>query len=831
MFSKVILKTKNPTVILLFVVGLLFFGLTTRAEAAIYYVSVADGDDTNCTGLAQTPYVSGSAQPCPWKTLAKVSASTFSAGDSILFKRGETFTGNLQFANETGTSENRITIGAYGTGVDPILTASSGRTLDIRNSASYMTFENLTLRSAVSDNIFLFSGTFDNLIFRNLDIASSSAFTTNTATTTNMLFSNVIIHDVTTGIINLNFGTNDTFENVSISNVTNGAGITLGSAASATTSGITFDNVSITNVAGNGIGIRKLSNSNFSNITIASSSLSGIGIDLGLSNVSFTNINISSTTQFGMSLNATGDVNITNATTTTNGLDGINIRGTGGYLINNLYSSYNSGGHGIIWSGSAASSYLLLSDSIFEYNGGPASQKNGLSFDGAGNATTTNTVARYNTNDGFNLSSTVHAVFDSIISDTNGIDGIGANGDGLSWHSASTGVLKNSIIRNNKKGGVVNVQSSHVDVYNNVFIHSSVGTLPMFYLEGSSTANVYNNTFINLSQQGTALLFTHTASGVIKNNLIYGFDIGLYNNTAGTFTESNNYVWSFGTTPFINLTPDLTSSSISNPLLTDVDNENYMLSSASPAINAGTDVGLTRDYAGNSIMGNPDIGAYEYQWISPVSSFSSSVSARTASFTDTSTDLDGTISAWSWNFGDGDTSSSQNPEHSYTENGTYTVTLTVTDNHGAQSTTTSSVTINYSNPSGSSRRNLLPTLTIASTTTPTTTHTIEYLKKRVAELQKQLELLTGQITAQNISSFQFARNLSINMTGEDVRSLQQFLNNNGFIVSSIGAGSPGQETTLFGTLTYNALKNFQASVGLPSTGYFGPMTREYINKK
>ena len=40
---------------------------------------------------------------------------------------------------------------------------------------------------------------------------------------------------------------------------------------------------------------------------------------------------------------------------------------------------------------------------------------------------------------------------------------------------------------------------------------------------------------------------------------------------------------------------------------------NLTLDFTSPAIDSGTSVGLSTDYAGNSIYGNPDIGAYEYQ--------------------------------------------------------------------------------------------------------------------------------------------------------------------------------------------------------------------------
>jgi hypothetical protein len=91
---------------------------------AVYYVSVADGIDTN-TGLSATPGAPGG----PWLTIAKVVATTFAAGDQILFKRGEVFLGNLNLvmAKHSGTSGNPITIGAYSTGAKPILTDSINR--------------------------------------------------------------------------------------------------------------------------------------------------------------------------------------------------------------------------------------------------------------------------------------------------------------------------------------------------------------------------------------------------------------------------------------------------------------------------------------------------------------------------------------------------------------------------------------------------------------------------------------------------------------------------------------------------------------------------------
>jgi len=85
---------------------------------------------------------------------------------------------------------------------------------------------------------------------------------------------------------------------------------------------------------------------------------------------------------------------------------------------------------------------------------------------------------------------------------------------------------------------------------------------------------------------------------------------------------------------------------------------------------------------------------------------------------------------------------------------------------------------------------------------------------------------------------QFTRQLSFGMTGEDVKQLQRFLNNSGFLVAEEGEGSPGNETTFFGPLTQAALQEYQKSQGIvsegdPTTtgfGRFGPKTMASINE-
>ncbi len=80
--------------------------------------------------------------------------------------------------------------------------------------------------------------------------------------------------------------------------------------------------------------------------------------------------------------------------------------------------------------------------------------------------------------------------------------------------------------------------------------------------------------------------------------------------------------------------------------------------------------------------------------VPPTANFTSSVSDLTVTFTDTSTDSDGTIASRSWNFGDGTSSTVANPVKTYGVSGTYTVTLTVTDNSGATNAKSSTVTVN-----------------------------------------------------------------------------------------------------------------------------------------
>jgi PKD repeat protein len=77
----------------------------------------------------------------------------------------------------------------------------------------------------------------------------------------------------------------------------------------------------------------------------------------------------------------------------------------------------------------------------------------------------------------------------------------------------------------------------------------------------------------------------------------------------------------------------------------------------------------------------------------PTAGFTFSVNDLDITFTDASSDPDGTIASWSWTFGDGASSTLQNPSHTFAAPGSYDVTLTVTDNDGLTDDATKTVSV------------------------------------------------------------------------------------------------------------------------------------------
>ena len=84
----------------------------------------------------------------------------------------------------------------------------------------------------------------------------------------------------------------------------------------------------------------------------------------------------------------------------------------------------------------------------------------------------------------------------------------------------------------------------------------------------------------------------------------------------------------------------------------------------------------------------------------------------------------------------------------------------------------------------------------------------------------------------------FTYTLLHGVTDPEVKQLQEFLNEQGFIIATTGGGSPGNETDYFGPATFAAVKKFQLAYkkeiltpgGLTNpTGFFGPATLKEAN--
>ncbi len=90
------------------------FAFAPAARATTYYVAAA-GSDTN----------NGTSSATPWQTIAKVNATTFAAGDSVLFNRGDVWYGVALVASSSGSAGSPITFGAYGAGANPIIKGST----------------------------------------------------------------------------------------------------------------------------------------------------------------------------------------------------------------------------------------------------------------------------------------------------------------------------------------------------------------------------------------------------------------------------------------------------------------------------------------------------------------------------------------------------------------------------------------------------------------------------------------------------------------------------------------------------------------------------------
>src|ERR671937_1371881 len=114
---------------------LLLLGSAAVAAGTTYYVNCAAATDGNGSSAS------------PWNNLTTVDAQTFAPGDSLLLNRGTTCAGSFVFSS-SGTSSNRITIGAYGTGAQPAIDGTGQNRAVKLLDTSYVTMQDLEVKNS-----------------------------------------------------------------------------------------------------------------------------------------------------------------------------------------------------------------------------------------------------------------------------------------------------------------------------------------------------------------------------------------------------------------------------------------------------------------------------------------------------------------------------------------------------------------------------------------------------------------------------------------------------------------------------------------------------------
>lgn len=767
------------------------------ASAATYYVDATLGNNSN----------NGTATTTAWQTLAKVNAVTFTAGDTILFKRGETFVGNI-VVGQSGTSGNPITFGAYGNGARPIINATTtNHGIDIRTNKSYLSILGLEIRNATLNQILLSSGvsnvTISDMVlyggassgvnlssgaFSDITISSTtiSAYT-GTASgvrfTSGTTYTNILINTVTatssTGTSGVSGNSGSTYTNLQILNSTfsnhTSHGINL---SSSTSTDVLIKDTVVANNGGNGIFVTggTRTNTTIDNVESRSNALKGINLIASTGNaytgVSILNSNISANTGDGIAFTITGagtnmiDLIISTTTSTNNGDHGILFFGNGSNLdLSNITATDNGTDGAVISAGSGqVLNDVTISSSRFQGN-----DSNGLAFTTSGTASDAlvqDTNASDNANDGFNIHGAwMNIVFDRTAAESNGIDGLNSDGDGYSYHETSTGIIKNSLAHDNAKSAVTNINSTATILYNNIFSHDSAGTNSLVEFSGDGSHQVYNNVFYNPSNLGTALSSASTTALTARNNIISGFNVGIDRRDSSVLTEDYNLVFNTASSTWSGLAQGGHSLS-ADPKFVDAAGEDFRLKGSSPAINAGTSTPYLTDYAGNSQYGPArDMGAYEYQ-------------------------------------------TEPDPEP-------------VTEEEGPSRSRSGQSAIRVISP-------LADSVVNTDGTSPSTSLILAnrdlFLWARAqgivlpAFVLKVLNLSSGE----SAFSFTFTRSLTLGSSGADVAALQQILTSRGFYTYPVITG-------YYGKVTAQAVADFQKSLGLEGVGYVGPATRAALN--
>lgn len=126
-----VFQTNSSVRMLLFVVLSIFLyaGMVQAAHAATYYVDADINDSNSSSGTPDCTTYNPNTGSCSggsasaYASVVDINAGSFSPGDNILFQRGDSWREQLDLPS-SGTANNPITYGAFGSGENPTIIGS-----------------------------------------------------------------------------------------------------------------------------------------------------------------------------------------------------------------------------------------------------------------------------------------------------------------------------------------------------------------------------------------------------------------------------------------------------------------------------------------------------------------------------------------------------------------------------------------------------------------------------------------------------------------------------------------------------------------------------------
>ena len=525
-----------------------------------YYVSTA-GNDNN----------SGLSPALAWKTIAKINSFTFSAGDRILFRRGDQWRETI-IVKGSGSAGNYITYGAYGTGAKPIISGSD----IVKGWTQYLA----NIWKANCPKVYLYLGLdydyvaiLDGILFKQVgtlaEVSAQNTYYIDKTTTPNAVY------------IYSNSNPDTKIAEVSARMF----GFYVNSNTYIKLSGLEFRNAGHSGAFFfGGVNSQISGNSIIDSCNFYRNRIYGIELYDGYSNSIVQNCT--------SSFNGNGYYS---ASYTNYGSNGNIFRNCySGHIIRYTVGIVTDGhGFGIYNSGDCIVEYCEAEYCYFGINVDPNNRAN-------------NFICRYNyihdtdpTEAGICIggnipAGTIHQAYYNLIVNTGG-------GIPYPWAIAVGGP--------SRKGNVY--------LYNNTIFQDGVnGHRNGIMASNGSNLTIMNNIICSYSTSVTLLNIPTGSNLVCDNNCFYAPNV-----SANVFAYNNIYYHTLAS--WGNATGQDVHSFYGDPLCINKSSD-WKLSASSPVINKGANVGLTSDFSGNPLVGLPDMGAFETQVVSNIPVYLSS---------------------------------------------------------------------------------------------------------------------------------------------------------------------------------------------------------------